>query len=72
MLGRGKMIIMAANCQPNFREAIIRHSKISEIPIFHYKGRGKDLGIVCGRRHVVSALTVKDPGNSEVLKLVEA
>jgi hypothetical protein len=31
-----------------------------------------DLGMVCGKRFAVTALTVKEPGDSDIMKLTEA
>jgi len=68
-LGRAKLIVLASNCPQAERTEIEYNSKLSQIPIFVYAGSSLDLGTVCERPHVVSAIAVKEQGDSEVLKL---
>jgi len=70
--GKAKLIIVAANCPKSTLEDIEYYSKLSKIPIIVYKGTGIDLGMACGKPFAVSALTVKEQGDSEILKLTEA
>jgi large subunit ribosomal protein L30e len=37
-----------------------------------YNGTSLDLGAVCGKPFEVSALSIKEPGDSNILKIVEA
>jgi large subunit ribosomal protein L30e len=37
-----------------------------------YKGTSTDLAMVCGKPFIISALTIRDPGDSDILKLVKA
>jgi large subunit ribosomal protein L30e len=69
--GKIKLIIVAANCPNNTREEIEYYSKLSNIPVIRYKGSNIDLGLVCGKPFSVSALSLRDPGDSEILKIVE-
>lgn len=71
-LGRAKLIIVAANCPQNVREDIEYYCKISEIPMVIYNGTSIDLGSACGKPFMVSALTIREPGDSDILKLTEA
>ncbi len=70
--GKAKVIIVASNCPKKARENIEYYRKLSKIPIIVYKGTGIDLGIACGKPFAVSALTVKEHGDSEILKLTGA
>ncbi len=70
--GKAKLIIVAANCPGTAREDVEYYCKLSKIPIIVYKGTGIDLGMACGKPFAVSALTVKEQGDSEILKLTEA
>ena len=36
-----------------------------------YKGSSVDLGMTCGKRFAVSALTVKEPGDSSILDIAQ-
>lgn len=69
--GRAKLILLAANCSKSIRADIEYYSKISSIPVVIYNGTSIDLGAVCGKPFTVSALTIRDPGDSDILKLTE-
>ena len=69
---KAKLIIVASNCPQRIREDIEYYSKLSVIPVSIYKGNSLDLGEVCGKPFEVSALTIKEPGDSDILKITEA
>ena len=71
-LGRAKLIILASNCPKNIRADIEYYSKLSKVPIYIYKGTGIDLAAVCGKPFIVSALSIREPGDSEILKVVRS
>ncbi len=68
--GKAKLIIIAKNCPPKIREDIEYYCKLSQIPLIIYKGNSIELGAVCGKPFTVAALTIKDPGDSDILSLV--
>lgn len=70
-LGRAKLIVLASNCPRNIVEDIMNFSRFSNVPVVIYKGTSIDLGAVCGKPFMVSALTVREPGDSDILKLGE-
>lgn len=70
-LGRAKLIVLASNCSRRIVEDIMYFSRFSNVPVVIYKGTSIDLGAVCGKPFVVSALTVREPGDSDILKLGE-
>lgn len=45
--------------------------KISNVPSFMFPGDVRELGEACERPHVISALSILDPGASDILKLEE-
>ncbi len=69
--GKAKMIVLAINSPKNPREDIEYYSKLSNIPILIYDGSSIDLAAICAKTFVVSALTIKEPGDSEILRLTE-
>ncbi len=69
--GRAKMIIIASNCPEEIRNDLEYYCKLSGTPLIVYKGTSTDLAMVCGKPFIVSALTIRDPGDSDILKLVE-
>jgi large subunit ribosomal protein L30e len=70
--GKARLVVLAANCPKGIREEIEYYGKLSGIPVIIYNGTGIDLGAVCGKPFMVSALTVKDPGDSDILKLAKS
>ncbi len=67
-MGRGKLIVVASNCPSNVVEDVTYYAKLSSIPVVIYKGSSIDLGMRCGKPFMVSALTVREPGDSDILK----
>jgi large subunit ribosomal protein L30e len=68
---KAKLLIVASNCPPRYRTTITKYAEQSSVPIFNYPGNSLDLGAACLKRFVVAALTIKEPGDSEILKLSE-
>jgi len=71
-IGKARLIIVAANCPQKIRGDIEYYCKLSDVPIVIYNGTSIDLGAVCGKPFMVSALTIREPGDSDILKLAEA
>lgn len=69
--GKAKMFIVAANCPKDIKEDIEQYSKLSGIPVLSYKGASMDLAEVCRKPFIISALTIRETGDSEILKAVE-
>jgi large subunit ribosomal protein L30e len=68
-VGRAKLIVVATNCPRKNMEEIIYYGKLSGVPVSIYKGTSIDLGAICGKPYVVSALTIREPGDSDILRL---
>lgn len=69
--GKARLIVISANCPAEVRGDVEYYSKLSGVNVVVYKGTSIDLGMACKKPFVVSALTVKEPGDSDILKLVE-
>jgi large subunit ribosomal protein L30e len=69
--GKARLIILAANAPKNVRENVEYYSKLSKVPLIIYKGSSLDLAATCGKPFTVSALSIREPGDSEILKLTE-
>ncbi|MEM3824193.1 MAG: 50S ribosomal protein L30e [Candidatus Bathyarchaeia archaeon] len=70
--GKAKMIILAANCPKTIRQDIEYYCKLSNVPLITYKGSSLDLASVCGKPFTVSALSIREPGDSEILELTQS
>jgi large subunit ribosomal protein L30e len=70
--GKARLIVIASNCPEPEKSSILYNAKVSEVPVYVYSGTSMDLGTACEKPFLVAALTVKEPGDSEILKLAEA
>jgi LSU ribosomal protein L30E len=71
LAGTPKMVILAANAPKWARDDIEYYAKLAGIPIFVFPGSSIELGAAAKRPHRIMAVAVVDPGQSEILKLVE-
>jgi large subunit ribosomal protein L30e len=69
--GKAKLIVLSANCPKDIKEQVEYYGKISKVPIMMYKGTSIDLAAVCNKLFIISALSIRETGDSEILKLNE-
>jgi len=69
--GKAKMIVLAANCPKDIKEQVEYYGRISKVPIMTYKGTSMDLAAVCNKLFIISALSIRETGDSEILKVIE-
>ncbi len=69
--GKAKMIILAANCPKDIKEQVEYYGKISKVPVITYKGASMDLAMVCNKLFIISALSIRETGDSEILEVIE-
>ncbi len=65
--GDGQLIILASNCPEKFKQAIEQ----SDIPTVEVEFSSVELGSLSGKPFTISALSVIDPGSSDILELRE-
>jgi large subunit ribosomal protein L30e len=41
----------------------------NKVPVYEFPGLSVDLGPICGKPFIVSALTVLEPGDSDIMAL---
>ncbi|MCK4243254.1 50S ribosomal protein L30e [Candidatus Bathyarchaeota archaeon] len=70
--GKAKMVILSSNCPENVKKNIQNYSQISKIPVYISTFHSKDLRRICGKPFNVSAITIRDIGDSDILKLVKS
>jgi large subunit ribosomal protein L30e len=70
MSGKVRLIVVASNCPDNLRANLEHYSKLSKIPFLIYPWTSVELGRICGKPFVVSALAVRDPGDSDILEIM--
>ena len=66
--GRAVALIVSLNC-PTEILSMIRSS--SKVPLYSYPASSIDLGVACGKRFPVAALTIREISEPEVLKMVQ-
>jgi large subunit ribosomal protein L30e len=69
--GKAKMIILASNCPKDIKDDVKYYGKISKVPVIAYKGTSMDLAEVSGKLFIISALSIRESGDSDILKLIE-
>ncbi len=69
--GKAKMIVLASNCPNEVKDSIGYYSKISKVPVLNFKGSSMDLANLCNKLFIISAISIREPGDSEILKAVE-
>jgi large subunit ribosomal protein L30e len=71
MSGKVQLVVAASNCPKKTRTELEYHCRLSKIPFLTYPKTGLELGRVCNKPFVVSALAIRDPGDSDIVKIAE-
>ena len=66
-LGKGQLVIVAANTPKDIVEDVEYYTNLSDIPSYTYEGSSVELGSACGKPFTVATLIVNDPGDSTIL-----
>jgi large subunit ribosomal protein L30e len=69
--GKAKMIILASNCPQDIKDDLEYYCKLSKVPVMTYKGASMDLAEVCNKPFIISALSIRETGDSEILKATD-
>ncbi len=70
-MATAKLIVIAANTPEQEKEDLKYYADLSGIPIVEYPKSSQELGIICGRAHLTSAVSIMTPGDSDILDLIE-
>lgn len=62
------MVIIASNTPPLRRSEIEYYAMLSKTGVHHFAGSNIDLGTACGKLYRVGALSITDPGDSDIIK----
>ncbi len=71
MLKEAKLIVVASNAPKELREDLEYYAGLSGVPVVEYPKTSQDLGVVCGRPHLTSAVTIIHPGDSDILDVLK-
>ena len=69
--GKAVALIQASNCPEYVRKEIEAHADLSKIPVYSYSGSALDLGLMCGKPFMVSAMTIRTLSDPELLRVVK-
>ncbi len=69
--GRGKLVIVSQDCPREKKGKIANYAEMSGLRVYSYPGSSIDLGEACGKPFAVAALVIREPGDSDILRLVE-
>uniref|UniRef100_A0A6G1SK54 Large ribosomal subunit protein eL30 n=1 Tax=Aceria tosichella TaxID=561515 RepID=A0A6G1SK54_9ACAR len=67
-LGKAKLVIISSNTPPLRRSEIEYYAMLSKTGVHHFAGSNSDLGAACGKLYRVGALSITDPGDSDIIK----
>lgn len=59
---QAKAVVLAKNCPDTVRDQIT-----GRVPVIEYPGMSVDLGTLCGKPFAIAAITVIEPGESEIM-----
>ena len=65
--GEAKVIVMATNIPSDMKTLIKYYCALTQTPLVEFPGTSAELGVVCGRPHLVSSVVVLDVGASSIM-----
>merc|ERR1712022_45568 len=68
---KAKMVIVSKNCPALRKSEIEYYGMLSKTPLPPYEGNNTDLGTACGKLHRVGVLAITNPGDSDILRIIE-
>ncbi len=69
--GKAKLVVIAANAPPELKNDLKYYAKLSNIPVYVFPGTNMELGTIAGKPFGVSAMAIIDPGQSNILDILE-
>eukprot|EP00300_Choanocystis_sp_HF-7_P002533 c11925_g1_i1.p1 GENE.c11925_g1_i1~~c11925_g1_i1.p1 ORF type:complete len:116 (-),score=18.82 c11925_g1_i1:48-395(-) len=69
--GKSKMVILSKNCPAIRKSEIEYYCMLSKTHLHHYDGSNTELGTACGKYFRVGCMSITNPGDSDILRIVE-
>lgn len=69
--GEAKLVIYASNISPASKSLIEYYSMLSGCDILPFEGDNVDLGTACGKYFRSSVISIINPGESDILKIIK-
>ncbi|KAJ8921808.1 hypothetical protein NQ315_008437 [Exocentrus adspersus] len=70
--GKAKLIIISNNTPPLRRSEIEYYAMLAKTGVHHYTGNNVELGTACGKYFRVCAMSITDPGDSDIIRSMPA
>ncbi len=71
-LGTAKAAIVATKAPPIVRRDVLYYARLSDIPVYVFPGSSRELGVLCAKPFVVSALAILDEGDSRIVEAIKS
>ena len=65
---KSKLVIIASNCPALQKSEIEYYAMLAKTGVHHYTGNNVELGTACGKYFCVSALSITDGGDSDIIR----
>ena len=69
--GEAKLVIFASNISTSHRSLIEYYAMLSGCDILPFEGDNVDLGTACGKYFRSSVISIINPGESDILKMIK-
>lgn len=66
--GETQLVILANNCPTLRKSEVEYYAMLGKTNVIHYQGNNVELGTACGKLYQCSALSIIDPGDSDILR----
>lgn len=70
--GKAKLIIISNNTPPLRKSEIEYYAMLAKTGVHHYTGNNVELGTACGKYFRVCAMSITDPGDSDIIRSMPA
>ena len=67
--GKARLVVLANNVPGEWTTRIEQRAQARGVPLYRFQGSNGELGPACGKPFSVAALSVLEPGESDVLAL---
>jgi large subunit ribosomal protein L30e len=67
--GKARLVVLANNTPEAWTTRIEQRAQARGVPLYRFQGSNGELGPACGKPFSVAALSVLEPGESDVLAL---
>ncbi len=69
--GESKLVVIASNAPQDVLVDIKRRAQLAGVPVYVYGGTSMELGSASGRPHPIAVMSILEPGDSNILSVIE-